>query len=277
VRPLRFVKYYDKGSTGFAADQIAAALAERGVDARSIYAREAARERGALLVFIKTSKIQHLLAARLRGNLALLDVHDTLVFKRRLKNAAFYAGAIFRSRRAAADYDRRGWRSRVIWHQGDPRYRPHEVPEGEFRAAYLGERRSLRLFGEIPGVDCIESDWFARAPAYNCHLSVREPGREFLYKPGAKVSTAAACRAVLVTTRDVTAVEMLGADYPFYCEPDRESIAAALARARAAQGGEEWRRALAILEEIRERTRMDRILDESLAYFATFPGRAGAI
>ena len=127
MRPLRFVKYYDKGSTGYAADQVAEALAARGVDARSIYGREATRERGSLLVFIKTSKLHHLLAARLRGNLALLDVHDTLVFKRRLKNAALFAGAIFRSRRAAADFDRPGWRSLVLWHQGDPRYRPHET------------------------------------------------------------------------------------------------------------------------------------------------------
>jgi len=257
-------------------DQIAEELARRGLDARSLPVAEAISSRGAILIFIKTSRLDHLLAARSRGNRTVLDVQDTPVFKRRLKNGWLYDGAIFRNRRQVADFARRGWCSEVIPLQGDPRYRPHQVPDGEFRVAYLGDRRSLAFFDSLPGVDCVESDYFERAPAYNCHLSVRQPGRECLYKPGVKVSTAAACRAVLVTTPDVTAVELLGEDYPFYCGSDRDSVVAALGRARESVGGPLWRAALDRLEAIRERTRLERIADDHLAFFERLEAETAA-
>lgn len=275
MRPIRFVKYYEKASTVLGGDQIAEELARRGLDARSVPVAQAAAARDSILVFVKTSRLDHLLGARRRRNLTVLDVQDTPVFKRRLKNGWLYDGAIFRNRRQVADLARRGWCSEVIPLQWDPRYRPNQVPDGEFRAVYLGDRRSLAYFDELPGVDCVEADFFDRAPAYNCQLSVRQPGREFLYKPGVKVSTAAACRAVLVTTPDVTAVELLGEDYPFYCDPDRDSIVAALERARRALGGPLWRAALERLETIRERTRVERIADDHLAFFERLEAGAG--
>lgn len=276
MRPIRFVKYYEKASTVLGGDQIAEELARRGLDARSVPVAEALSTRDAILVFIKTSRLDHLIAARRRGNLTVLDVQDTPVFKRRLKNGRLYDGAIFRNRRQVADLARRGWCSEVIPLQWDRRYRPHQVPDGEFRAVYLGDRRSLAFFDELPGVDCIETDLFDRAPGYNCQLSVRQPGREFLYKPGVKVSTAAACRAVLVTTADVTAVELLGEDYPFYCGSDRDSVVATLGRARQAVGGPLWRAALDRLEAIRERTRLERIADDHLAFFERLEAETAA-
>lgn len=276
MRPIRFVKYYEKASTILGGDQIAAELARRGLDARSMPVAEAAAARDSIVIFVKTSRLDHLLGARRRRNLTVLDVQDTPVFKRHLKNGWLFDGAIFRNRRQVADLARRGWCSEVIPLQWDPRYRPHQVPDGLFRAVYLGDRRSLAYFDELPGVDCIEADFFERATAYNCQLSVRQPGREFLYKPGVKVSTAAACRALLVTTRDVTAVELLGEDYPFYCDPDRDSVVAALERARQALGGPLWRAALDRLEAIRERTRLERIAADHLAFFERLEAETAA-
>jgi hypothetical protein len=275
MRPIRFVKYYDKGSTDLAGEQIAAALRGRGFDAETCYGAEAARRRGSLLVFIKTSRLHHLVAARLRANVTVLDVHDTPVFKRRLKNARLFDGAIFRNLRQLADLDRPGWTSRRIYHQWDERYGPHRVPAGELRVAFLGDRRSMPYWERLPGVSFVDVDWFGRAPEFNCHLSVRAPGREWLYKPTAKVSTAAACRAVLITTPDESSRELLGDDYPFYCEPGPEGIEAAIARARVALDGPEWKRALARLDEVRERTRMERVIDEYLDYFGALEERAG--
>ena len=100
------------------------------------------------------------------------------------------------------------------------------------RAAALADS----VWGELPEVEYCDGGYFVAAPRFNCHLSVREPGREFLYKPNCKVSTAAACEANLITTRDLTTVELLGEDYPYYCEPERGSILAAIERARAAFG-----------------------------------------
>ncbi|MGH9361597.1 MAG: hypothetical protein ACRD2T_06740, partial [Thermoanaerobaculia bacterium] len=72
--PVGFVKYYDKGSTVMGAHQIADGLAARGWRARALYARQLDQVRRGILVFIKTSRLDHLLAARARGNRLVLDV-----------------------------------------------------------------------------------------------------------------------------------------------------------------------------------------------------------
>src|SRR4051812_14956347 len=84
--PVAFVKYYEKGSTVMGADQIAAGLAARGWNAVSIPVRELPTIRQGILIFIKTSRFDQLLLARRRGNRLVLDVQDTVVFKRRIKN-----------------------------------------------------------------------------------------------------------------------------------------------------------------------------------------------
>jgi hypothetical protein len=268
-RKILFVKYYDKGSTVLGADQISEGLRARGVDARAVYPADLAGVRGAILVFIKTSKIHHLVAARMRGNRTVLDVQDTVVFKGRIKNRALFDGLIFKNRRQLADFGRPGRPDRVIYHQWDQRYRPHEAGDRELRVGYFGERRSFPYWEELPGVSFFSDDLFGNALGFNAHLSLREPGRDFLYKPNCKVSTAAVCGVNLVTTRDESAVELLGEDYPFYAEPTREGLLAALDHARTAFGGSEWRRGLERMREIKERTRMERILDEYLDFFDT--------
>src|SRR5258708_37448765 len=85
AREVCFVKYYQKGSTDIAADQMAVALQRRGIAARSLFAGELGSARDAVLVFIKRADLLDLLRARRRGNALVLDVQDTLVFKRGLR------------------------------------------------------------------------------------------------------------------------------------------------------------------------------------------------
>ena len=227
-----------------------------------------------ILVFIKTSRLDHLLRFKARGHRLVLDVQDTVVFKRRIKNRWLFDALIFKSGRQLADFGRRGKPDRVIYHQWDPRYGPTGRRATAWRSAISACRGRSRSWGELPDVEYVRDDaMFTAAPRFNCHLSIREPGREFLYKPNCKVSTAAACEANLITTRDLTTVELLGEDYPFYCEPDRESILATLERARAAFGSAEWERGLERMRAVRELTRMDRVLE---GYEALFHDLAGA-
>lgn len=266
-RKIFFVKYYDKGSTVMGADQISEALQARGVDARSVHPPDIAAVRDAVLVFIKTSKIHHLLAARRRGNRTVLDVQDTVVFKRGIKNRWLFDGLIFKNRRQLRDFAAPGKVNGLIYHQWDPRYRENEIGDREFKIGYFGLQRSFPYWDQLPGVSFFSGDYFRTALGFNCHLSLREPGRDFLYKPNCKVSTAAACDANLVTTRDESAVELLGADYPYYGDPTPAGLLAALDHARATFGGPEWKRGLERMREIKERTRMDRILDDYLGFF----------
>ena len=267
MRPVYFVKYYDKGSTIMGADQVGEALRARGYEAHSVYPKDLKDVRDSILVFIKTSKLHHLLAARRRGNRLVLDVQDTVVFKRRIKNRWLYHALIFKNGRQLRDFSAPGALNRVIYHQWDPRYVVNTLGGKELRIAYLGLSRSLSLWGELPGVDYFDGDYFRRALDYNCHLSVRDEGKEFLYKPNCKVSTAAACGANLVTTRDESTVELLGPDYPYYAEPTTESLIATIEKARSTFGGPEWQRGLETMREVRERTSMDRIVDDYLKLF----------
>jgi hypothetical protein len=261
---VAFVKYYEKGSTVLGADQIAEGLQARGWDARSIPAAELGRLTNAVLLFIKTSRFDHLLLAKTRGNRLVLDVQDTVVFKRRIKNRWLFDALIFKNARQLADFGRPGRPDRVIYHQWDPRYCANRAPQDRLALGYLGDSRSLALWGLLPGVECVSvgPELFEAAARFNCHLSIRLPGRELLYKPNCKVSTAAACDVNLITTRDVSTVELLGEDYPYYCEHERESILAAIERARSSFGSAEWHLALDRMRKVRERTRIDRILNE---------------
>jgi hypothetical protein len=260
--PVAFVKYYEKGSTVMGADQIAEGLAARGWNVRSLPVAEIASVRDGVLVFIKTSRLDHLLLARARGNRLALDVQDTVVFKRRIKNRRLFDALIFKSRRQLDDFGREDRPDRVIYHQWDPRYTVNQAPRDRMALGYLGLARSLTHWGQLPDVEYCDGDYFVAGLRYNCHLSVREPGREFLYKPNCKVSTAAACDANLITTRDLTTVELLGEDYPYYCEPERESILAAIERARASFGTLLWQRGLERMRQVRELTCMESVLAE---------------
>jgi hypothetical protein len=272
--PVVFVKYYDKGSTVMGAHQIADGLQARGWPARAIYARELGAVRQSIVVFIKTSRLDDLLLAKARGNRLVLDVQDTVVFKRRIKNRWLFDALILKNSRQLADFGRPGRPDRLIYHQWDPRYAPNRAPHDRLTVAYLGLRRSFDLWGRLPGVACVDAGYMEAAKGFNCHLSIRRRGREFLYKPNCKVSTAAACDANLITTRDVTAVDLLGEDYPYFCEPEPESILAAIERARASFGSSEWHQALDRLRAVRESTSLDRILDQYAGLFqALVPAR----
>jgi glycosyltransferase involved in cell wall biosynthesis len=274
-KTVYFVKYYDKGSTVLGADQMADGLRALGVDARSIYASELPGLRDSIVVFVKRGNWPHLLRARFTGNRCVLDVQDQVVFRGYISHWPGYDAFIFRTERQRRDFGRRvRWmgnlwaRHATLYQHWDPRYRPHEVPEGEFRVAYLGTRRSLAFWEALPEVEFVEDDWFERAPAFNLHLSVRATRKGWRYKPGAKVVTAAACDAVLLTTPDDASVELLGEDYPFYIgEASREGIQATIDRAREERGGPAWRLALERLREIREAYSLERVSERYLELF----------
>jgi hypothetical protein len=286
VPPIYFVKYWDKGSTAIGADQMAAAirdLGEPGVSAHSIYARDLAEIRDAVLVFIKRADFKDLVGCRRRGNRCVLDTQDQVVFRRWISHRFLYHGFIFRNRRQLRDFGSRRALCRAIYQHWDPKYRIHRAGDRTLRSAYLGTRRSLSLWGEIPGVEFVgPDDWFDRAPEFNAHLCLRETRREWLYKPNAKIATAAACEAVLLTTPDCSSVELLGEDYPFYLdgleathgadrEASRASAVRAIERAAAEVGGPLWRDAVERLRAIRADSTIERTARRYLEMFRELP------
>lgn len=268
-RRVFFVKYWERGSTAIGADQMAPAVERLGVPARSIPATSLGGIRDAILVFVKRADLGHLLAARARGNRCVLDVQDTLVYRRWISHWMLYDAVIFRNRRQQADYAPRGAVSRTIYQHWDPRYRPHVNGYDGVRIGYLGIPRSLAIRTRLPEVEMIGPErWFEGCAAFNAHLSVRATRRELLYKPNAKVATAAACDAVLITTRDAAAVELLGEDYPFYLDASQpERLAAGVERAREAYGSADWHEAISRLRGLRGELAIERVAARYLDLF----------
>jgi hypothetical protein len=260
--PIGFVKYYERASTILGADQMAAAFRARGWRAHSLWRHEIDRVQDGVLVFIKTTRIMDLLAARSRRNRIVVDVQDTLAFKRRIKNAALVHACLYRNARQMKDYGSAKRPDRLIYQHWDPRYVPNTVGRGRLRAGYLGSPRSFPLWGKVPDVAYIASDFFEGSRTINCHVSVRPPGREFFYKPNCKVSTAAACGAVLITTRDASSLELLGEGYPFYCGGDVGSVSDCIARATDSLGTVTWSHAEERLRTVRARTSIEMVTSE---------------
>lgn len=268
MRPVVFVKYFDKGSTVLGAHQMEPALAKLGIESRTVYSHEIGKIEDSILVFIKKARLHHILRARLQGNLTVLDVQDTLCFKRGLKNRPFFHGLIFRSQKPLDDHGIGAERSAKIYLQWNVNYRPNAVGDDKFSLAYLGDPRSFSYWEELAGVPCVPEDhFFAESPKYNCHISIRTQPRDILYKPTCKISTAAACDANLITTRDEASLEVLGEDYPYYTDSDPESLRRAIEFARESFGGPEWNAALAQMRRLREEHSLPNIASQYRDFF----------
>jgi hypothetical protein len=273
MRSVYFVKYTDWVSTILGADQIAAALRERGFDAWSVTPADIGNVRDAIVVFIKSSRWWHVERARWKRNLTVLDVHDAMVFDGRVKNQRLVDGIIWRNRRQLADFACAGQINCMLHQQWDPRYAANRAGGAGIAIGYFGVPRSFPHWQRIPGAACHDRNYFQSALDYNCHLSVRAPGREYLYKPNCKVSTASACAANLVTTRDESALDLLGEDYPYYLDSaELESVLAGIEHARATFGGPEWRMGLERMREVRDKTSIDRAIAGYLDFFAQLGG-----
>jgi len=247
---------------------LAAALSGGGRSARAVAVRELRGVRDAIVVFPGDVGPGALLRARLAGNRTVLDVRGLPAGPRFPGGARLVDGAIFRNRRQQKDLDRSRWTSRVIYDEAEPGLGPHSVPAGGFRVACFGASAAGEHFGKLRGVAFIDSHPLRHAGQFNCHLALCVPGPAELYEPGAEVANAAACGAVLVTMRDAAAVELLGDDYPFYCQGDRASIEATIRRARETCGGPQWKAALSLLRAAGEKSTLERVVEQHLEHFA---------
>ena len=247
---------------------LAEALSRSGRAARAVAPRELGGVRGAIVVFAGDVGLGALLRARLAGNRTLLDVRGIPAGPRFPGARRLVDGAIFRNRRQQKDLDRPRWTSRVIYDEPEPGLGPNGVATGEFRVACFGASAAGSHFGKLRGVAFIDSHPLRHAGQFNCHLALCVPGPAELYEPGAEVANAAACGAVLVTMRDAAAEELLGDDYPFYCQGDRASIEATIRRARETCGGPQWKAALSLLRAAGEKSTLERVVEQHLEHFA---------
>lgn len=275
--PIRFVKKDERGSAELRANQIAAALAERGYDARAVDHVDSGLRNG-VAVFVK--HIEHDEAARAaeQGNIVVYDIVDKFIFHDfsrydpdevrgyfSMVDAAVHPNSY--SKRRFAGYFPSGCLNTVIHHHWDARFserleRIRAATPYRFRLGYIGDPDNFLHAPEavVPVFDFKRQTELC--PLFTCHFTARkEGGPAALFKPGTKLSIAASVDANVVTTRDESALELLGPDYPFLAPWDEAGISETVAYARESFGGKAWTRGLEIMRELKERTSLSAVLE----------------
>lgn len=277
--PNRSVALTYRGAPGAAPAKLAAraaALRALGTPCQVVAESELGKVRDAVVVLLGDVATSTLVRARLSGNRVVIEVRDSVAGPRIPGGARLVDGAIFRNRRQEKDLGDARWASRVIYDEPEPGLRPQALPTGEFRAACFGALAGGLHFGDLRGVASIDGPIGRHQTEFNCHVALRVPGPAALYAPGVEVANAAACGAVLVTMRDAAAVELLGDDYPFYCESDRPSVEASVRRARKTLGKAEWNAALSRLKEVAARTELGVVARQHAEHFAAIEAAIAA-
>jgi len=95
-------------------------------------------------------------------------------------------------------------------------------------------------------------DFFQRV---SCHYNVRDYKHGLGWRPTTKISTAAACGANIITSRDAMSVELLPHNYPYFLDNcDHENIERMIQYASQTYGNEIWNYGLSCMARVRKFT-----------------------
>lgn len=189
--------------------------------------------------YFTNGSVEFLVRLRERGNAIYGDIVDSFCFKKHnpffSKNTNFLLnkldGFIIHNRYtklllcAYRDYVNKDFV--LIPHNWNERHE-EGLPEHAFidRPCYVGGREGFQADRDrFDGAADIFFDYsdIETPRKYWIHLSYRRSDSlEFNFKPCSKLATAAACGSVLITSRDESVVDIVGATYPFFveCEED---------------------------------------------------------
>jgi len=278
-RKIFFRKYNPYGSSINRADQISEFLNEMGYESHSVFSIEGIKD--SIIVFVKFMDINEVEIAKRNNNIVIYDCVDAMATGERILSfdeAAILDGVIFPTRSLMSLYDGRLKNTicTVIYHHYDPRIVTPENPHREFRLAYIGAPEGLLHADKIPELTVISdfSIQIREAPRYSCHYSVRREGTdEYRFKPNSKLSTAAACKANIILTRDDVHVELLGDDYPYFTDSSLEKVRETVDLAKESFGSDLWDIGLKHMEMVRFRTDIKSIVNDYIILFNNFKGK----
>lgn len=280
MRPVVFVAPHVRmGSARLRAVQISGELNARGIQSRVV--PSCAEQRDAILIYIKGDNVHAIESARDRGNIIVVDLIDPhqKTFHRpggpRLHyhevDASLFDGVLFVNSfcsRQGRDWSKR-LRRAVIPHPWDTRITQPPLHHEHFNlvsVGYSSTRLDHPLLTRIDLPNHVLTDsMIAQMRGFACHFSVRDKegessseryGAPFLRynsKSNIKVSTAAACGANIITSRDAGSLDVLPADYPFWYN-DESGIEGTIKQVADAFHTGTWRMARDMMARVREDT-----------------------
>ncbi len=221
---------------------------------------------------IEFNKLAHLHALRDRNIAAISDFLDMPI---KAKTAAAFDAHMTLCLPQAVEMNRLYPSTPAfhVTHHVNPDVPSCVPPSDKLRTGYFGRlsntSRPDSLEQMITLVNVVDArftaqDWLREAPLYNCHWIVRQKGDTQQWKPFLKGFVAARCGAVVIVTRDdMNALHYLGDDYPFYAESlAPEDLEWAWVKVASAFGGEDWRKAQAIMRQVEARSSRQQVLTE---------------
>jgi hypothetical protein len=148
----------------------------------------------------------------------------------------------------------------IIPHQWDARL-DKSCSQDAFKVAYIGHSFNATDVVKDSGIDMVTvpEKMLDAMSEYNCHVSIRDSVQAKM-KPATKIANAAAVGAVIITSLDASAKELLPINYPYWCwEP--ENFERVLNNAREDFGGSTWNLAREMMAEVKEKTSLDTVAD----------------
>ncbi len=275
------------GSARLRAVQIREALNLRGWDtAVRPHSRE---EKNAILIYIKGDAIEDMESARRRGNRVIVDLIDPHQRTFHQENAdgtvrrlqpievdpSLFDGLIFVNQFVQKLFARKSLAipHRVLLHPWDNRFGVPNVHH-EFGLVSLGhsgdhvhlpELKMIELTHHVLTKNAIDD-----VKQFACHISIRsmdgigspekfgDPAMRYHSKSNIKVSTAAACGANLISSRDPGATLVLPTEYPFWYD-ENKPLDEHVRQVRGEFGTAVWKQALEMMLGVRERTKTERV------------------
>lgn len=196
----------------------------------------------------------------------IVDEHKPFFLE---NEGALCDGVIFSNKRMINDFKHllsKNTTPFVIYHHWDPRFKKSKEKQRNFSLAYFGTipKKNAIHFDKISiPVFTKFSDHLKYKDKFNCLYSMRKEGSiNFLYKPSTKVVTAAAIGANIITSREPSATELLGEDYPYFTDTDFNSVKKTIEYAKRTFNKKVWKDALKRMEEVRKRTDINIIIND---------------
>ena len=155
---------------------------------------------------------------------------------------------------------------KVIHHHWDERFRNIEINYSEsVNICYFGQPEKCYKFNNFNEINYHTIDWYDFDDKlklynnYNVHFAVKPQEEEEKIQPSTKISTASALGCPIIINKSNQNIELLGLEYPYYCNPDDESVNKTLLKIKSEFETDSWFLAKRILYQIKERTNLDTV------------------
>jgi len=254
------------------------ALRKKGIHSE-VYLRKLPRDidENTLIIFVKYFPFREIKRA-IRKKCVLvyeiLDEHKPFFLE---NEGALCDGVIFPNERMIEDFKHLLSKRTipfVIYHHWDPKFKKSKKKQKKFSLAYFGsqQKKNALYFDKIfIPVFTKFSDHLKYKDKFNCLYSMRKEDLiNFLYKPSTKVVTAAAIGANIISSREPSAVELLGKDYPYFTSTDFNSVKKTVEYAKRTFNKKVWKDALKQMEEVRKRTDINIIVNDYISIINHF-------